>query len=125
MFCKYHKEGIMTVKFEEEMRKSLLTLKKELIDNINSQNNSFHSLFSSADPKDDVDIASDEIDRKMLESMSSQDINKLRSIDAALSRLDAKRFGICMNCGKKISKERLQALPYAVFCIDCQNNFEK
>lgn len=115
----------MTEKFEEEMRKSLLTLKKELIDNINSQNNSFHSLFSSADPKDDVDIASDEIDRKMLESMSSQDINKLRSIDAALSRLDAKRFGICMNCGKKISKERLQALPYAVFCIDCQNNFEK
>ena len=115
----------MTEKFEEEMRKSLLSLKQELLDNIKSQSNSFHSLFSSADPKDDVDIASDEIDRKMLESMSSQDINKLRSIDAALSRLDAKRFGICMNCGKKISKERLQALPYAVFCIDCQNNFEK
>ncbi|MBR4159903.1 MAG: TraR/DksA family transcriptional regulator [Spirochaetia bacterium] len=115
----------MTVKFEEEMRKSLLNLKKELIDNINSQNNSFHSLFSSADPKDDIDIASDEIDRKMLESMSSQDINKLRSIDAALSRLDAKRFGICMQCGKKISEARLRALPYAVFCIDCQNSNER
>ena len=115
----------MSVKFEEEMRKSLLSLKQELIENINSQNNSFHSLFSSADPKDDVDIASDEIDRKMLESMSSQDINKLRNIDAALSRLDTKRFGICMNCGKKISEARLRALPYAVLCIDCQNNNER
>lgn len=115
----------MTEKFEEEMRKSLLSLKQELLDNIKSQSNSFHSLFSSADPKDDVDIASDEIDRKMLESMSSQEADKLVSIDAALSRLDAKRFGICLQCGKKISEGRLRAIPYAVFCIDCQNNFEK
>ncbi len=115
----------MTEKFEAEMRKALLTLKQELMDSINSQNNSFHSLFSSADPKDDVDIASDVIDREMLESMSSQDLNKLRSIDAALSRLNAKRFGICMKCGKRISDARLRALPYAVLCIDCQNNDER
>ena len=115
----------MTEKFEAEMRKSLLTLKQELMDHINSQNNSFHSLVSSADPKDDVDIASDVIDREMLESMSSQDLNKLRSIDAALSRLNAKRFGICMKCGKKISEARLRALPYAVLCIECQNNDER
>ena len=115
----------MTAKFEEEMRKSLLSLKQELLDNINSQSNSFHSLFSSADPKDDVDIASDEMDRKMLESMSNQEANKLRSIEAALSRLDAKRFGICLQCGKKISEARLRAIPYAVFCIDCQNNNER
>lgn len=115
----------MSEKFEDEMRKSLLSLKQELMDSINSQNNSFHSLFSSADPKDDVDIASDEIDRSMLENLSSQDINKLRSIDAALSRLDAKRYGICLNCGKKISEGRLRAIPYAVFCIDCQNQNER
>ena len=115
----------MTEKFEEEMRKSLLSLKQELLDNINSQSNSFHSLFSSADPKDDVDIASDEIDRKMLESMSSQEADKLTSIEAALSRLDAKRFGICLQCGKKIPEGRLRAIPYAVFCIDCQNNNER
>ena len=115
----------MTEEFEEEMRKSLLSLKQELLDNINSQSNSFHSLFSSADPKDDVDIASDEIDRKMLESMSSQEADKLTSIEAALSRLDAKRFGICLQCGKKIPEGRLRAIPYAVFCIDCQNNNER
>ena len=115
----------MTEKFEEEMRKTLLSLKQELMDDIKSQNNSFHSLFSSDDPKDDVDIASDEIDRNMLENMSSQEVNKIRSIDAALSRLEAKRFGICMQCGEKISEARLRAVPYAVFCIDCQNINER
>ena len=114
-----------SVKFEEEMRKSLLSLRQELLDNIKSQNSSFQSLISSSSSKDEIDIASDEIDRKMLESMSSQEADKLVSIDAALSRLDAKRFGICLQCGKKISEGRLRALPYAVFCIDCQNNDER
>ena len=115
----------MTDKFKEEMRKSLLALREELLNNLDSKNNSFCSFFSSADPKDEIDVASDEIDRKMLESMSGQDVNKLRLIDAALSRLDAKRFGLCMKCGKKISEARLRALPYAVLCINCKNNDER
>ena len=115
----------MSVKFEEEMRKSLLALKQEILDNISSQNSSFQSLISSSDSKDEADIASDEIDRKMLESMSSQEAEKLVSINAALSRLNAKRYGVCLQCGKKISEGRLRAIPYAVFCIDCQNASER
>lgn len=115
----------MADKFKEEMKKSLLALKRELLNNLASKNNSFQSLISSADSKDEADIASDEIDRKMLESMSSQDLNKLRLIDAALSRLAAKRFGLCMRCGQKISEARLRALPYATLCINCKNNDER
>ena len=115
----------MSVKFEEEMRKSLLALKQEILDNISSQNSSFQSLISSSDSKDEADIASDEIDRKMLESMSSQEAEKLVSINAALSRLNAKRYGVCLQCGKRISEGRLRAIPYAVFCIDCQNASER
>ena len=115
----------MSVKFEDEMRKSLLALKQEILDNISSQNSSFQSLISSSDSKDEADIASDEIDRKMLESMSSQEAEKLVSINAALSRLNAKRYGVCLQCGKKISEGRLRAIPYAVFCIDCQNASER
>ena len=115
----------MADKFKEEMRKSLLALKRDLLNTLASKNNSFQSLISGADSKDEADIASDEIDRKMLESMSSQDVNKLRLIDAALSRLDAKRFGLCMKCGKKISEARLRALPYATLCINCKNNDER
>ncbi len=42
------------------------------------------------------------------------------AIDAALARLDAGTFGSCTSCGRPIGAERLEALPAAALCIDCQ-----
>ncbi len=111
--------------FKEEMRKNLLTLKQEILQNLASKNDSFKSLLEDIDPKDDVDIASDECGGKMLESMSREDVNKLRMIDAALSRIQSGRFGICMKCGQKIPEPRLRAIPYAVLCIGCKSQDER
>jgi DnaK suppressor protein len=44
----------------------------------------------------------------------------LEAVDAALARLDAGTYGACTSCGKGIGAERLQALPPAALCIDCQ-----
>jgi DnaK suppressor protein len=44
----------------------------------------------------------------------------LEAIDAALVRLDDGTFGTCASCGKAIAAERLEALPWAALCIDCQ-----
>ena len=44
----------------------------------------------------------------------------LVAIDAALARLDAGTYGRCTSCGKPIAPERLEALPWAELCIDCQ-----
>lgn len=41
----------------------------------------------------------------------------LRKIDAALSRMDSKTYGLCERCGKPIEKPRIKALPYAELCI--------
>jgi DnaK suppressor protein len=41
----------------------------------------------------------------------------LRKIDAALSRMDSKTYGLCERCGKPIEKARIKALPYAELCI--------
>lgn len=41
-------------------------------------------------------------------------------VDAALARLDDRTFGTCVRCGKPISVARLEALPWAAYCIDCQ-----
>lgn len=48
----------------------------------------------------------------------------LREIDAALARLDDGTFGKCMQCGQKISEERLKAIPYAPLCIHCARQNE-
>jgi DnaK suppressor protein len=46
----------------------------------------------------------------------------LESVDAALARLDAGTYGTCASCGRRIGAERLEALPAAALCIDCQRN---
>jgi len=45
----------------------------------------------------------------------------LELVDAALVRLDAGAFGTCLRCGKPIPDGRLEALPWAAHCIDCQS----
>lgn len=49
----------------------------------------------------------------------------LAQINAAFQRLDAGTYGICTRCGQPIAEERLDALPYAVYCITCQSVIER
>jgi DnaK suppressor protein len=44
----------------------------------------------------------------------------LDQVNAALARLDAGTYGVCERCGKEINPRRLEALPYATLCVDCQ-----
>jgi DnaK suppressor protein len=44
----------------------------------------------------------------------------LAEVRAALERLDAGTYGTCTECGQPIAEERLEALPWAAHCIDCQ-----
>jgi len=46
----------------------------------------------------------------------------LAAVDAALARLDAGTYGLCESCGNPIAPERLEALPSAALCIDCQRS---
>jgi DnaK suppressor protein len=46
-------------------------------------------------------------------------------VEDALKRLKKDKYGVCQNCGKKISPERLKIIPYTPYCIDCQNLLER
>ena len=111
--------------FTEQMRELLVSQKKEILDALATSNEEFRTIVAEMDPKDVADVASDDIDRKMLEALSSQDIKRLKAIDAALTRISQGRYGLCMVCGKKIPQERLTAIPYAVMCVDCQKSEER
>ena len=45
---------------------------------------------------------------------------QLALVDEALARLDAGTFGTCVRCGRPVGTDRLEALPWAARCIDCQ-----
>ena len=50
---------------------------------------------------------------------------QLQLVDAALERLDDGSFGTCLRCGKPIADARLEALPWAAHCIDCQSEIDR
>jgi DnaK suppressor protein len=61
-----------------------------------------------------------EISRRQLISCAE----KLRRITAALERLNDSSYGICEECGAQISEKRLQAMPFAAYCLECQEALE-
>jgi RNA polymerase-binding protein DksA len=52
-------------------------------------------------------------------------IAQLALVDAALARLDDGSFGVCLRCGRPIAPGRLEALPWAAHCIDCQTAIDR
>jgi RNA polymerase-binding protein DksA len=115
----------MEQNFVEKMSKSLVDLKAEIISNLIAGNEDFKEIVEGMEPKDLADIASDDIDRKMIEALGSQELKRLRLIDSALTRVQQGKYGLCVKCGKRIPQDRLEAIPYALMCIDCKTAEER
>ncbi len=68
-----------------------------------------------------LDSAQDEISSQLAEVESRE----LASIENALERMRQGQFGVCEGCSTTIPMARLNALPYATFCIECQREAER
>lgn len=115
----------METAFYQEMKQSLYDYRAEILKTVAVNNESFKQIIESVDPKDFGDIASEDTDRKMLESMGEKDIKRMQSIESALARIEQGKYGKCIKCGKKIPEDRLRAIPYALMCIECQSLAER
>jgi DnaK suppressor protein len=58
-------------------------------------------------------------------ALAEHELAELADIDAALARIAAGDYGLCVACGAEIGAARLQALPEAARCIACQQNVER
>jgi DnaK suppressor protein len=67
--------------------------------------------------EDQVVISHDEFISVRLNRLEWQN---LRRIEAALERLDRDEYGVCEECGEAISSKRLDAIPWALLCVSCQ-----
>lgn len=47
--------------------------------------------------------------------------SNLHDVERALAKMDAGTYGTCERCGRPIAPERLEALPWAMLCIDCKH----
>lgn len=68
---------------------------------------------------DSKEMAKQLEDSEVVDALGNEAREELAKISAALQRMDAGDFGLCVECGDKINDGRLQAYPYADECIDC------
>ncbi len=125
MATKGHGDKAGKRSFSDEMRAKLGELKREIFEHLASDDEEFRQILHDEDHKDAGDIATDDIDKKMLETLGVQEQRRLNLIEAALYQIESGRYGKCMSCGNKIPEERLRAIPYALMCLDCKSREER
>ncbi len=72
-----------------------------------------------------ADVSSDNARHEMELRLLTEEGNVLELIEAAIRRLVDGEYGKCLDCGQAISEARLEARPYAIYCIKCKSEREK
>ena len=108
----------------ESYRKSLLEHRQEMV-NLYEHDLRVGKSASDEGSEDLVDRANSAYNREFMFALSDTDRRLVREIDAALARIDEKSYGFCPNCDDSIPVARLRALPWAKYCIDCQERVEQ
>lgn len=71
-----------------------------------------------------ADIGSDNFEQEFTLSLMESEGGTLEQIEAALERIEDGDYGLCEECGARIPKTRLNALPYATMCVKCASHLE-
>jgi len=79
----------------------------------------------SESPGDVIDAAYDSAQDEISSQLAEVESRELAHIENALERMKAGKYGVCEVCNGKIPLVRLNALPYATMCIDCQRDLER
>lgn len=111
--------------FVEKMKEKLIEQKNTILGSLAAQNEDYKKIVEGGESGDDVDVASDVVDGRLLESLGAQDSNRLQMINNALDRIKQGTYGRCLVCKEEIPEERLKAIPYAFMCINCQSRNER
>ena len=74
------------------------------------------------DALDEVQLAGE---RELAIRNLDRDSNMLRQIRRALARIADGSYGVCLHCEEDISPKRVNAVPWAAYCIKCQEQFDR
>ena len=93
-----------------------------------------NDLLWTCSQRDDIMIeaTADEMDRlqqQISREVSIRNLDKtsklLKSVQAALDRIEDEIYGVCLRCEEPIAEKRLKALPWASYCVSCQQAIDR
>jgi DnaK suppressor protein len=106
----------MTATDQATIRARLLAERRRLVEEIDTAIEVPEQMTYGSQAAAASQVFEQERDLAMRERASQQ----LEVVEAALARLDDGSYGTCLRCGRPIAPERLDALPWAAHCIECQ-----
>jgi len=105
-------------------RDKLLQKKEEILEAYN-KNKTYGKEADEEGAQDIADKAANSYTKEFLFSLSNSERVMLQLVDEALTRINAKRFGVCVVCEGEMERKRLDAVPWAKHCISCQEKQEQ
>ncbi|MEM9445243.1 MAG: TraR/DksA C4-type zinc finger protein [Verrucomicrobiota bacterium] len=119
----------LSAKFLELQKGRLLELRDHMLDQMqgvaqDSLRSKSDSSSSSAFGMHQADAGSDAYEKDFALSLLSQEQDALYEIEEAIKRIETSTYGVCEMSGESIPLERLEAIPFARFTIECQKNVE-
>ncbi len=108
-------------KTELSTYKKILEIKQDELERV-VRNRDAIAIEKSADALDEVQHASE---RELAIRNLDRESNLLRNVRSALRRINDGSFGVCLHCEEDISPKRISAVPWAPFCIQCQEQADR
>jgi DnaK suppressor protein len=109
----------MNKRQRERYRKQLLAKRESLLQRVKAARSS-ETEANDKEAPDLGDRALSTVIRDLSYQLTAKEREVLRRVDDALDRIENSTYGICVSCKKKVQLGRLDAVPWALHCIECQ-----
>lgn len=108
----------------KSLKDNLLRMREDLVRDI-ARRTKTTAEGTAPDIGDILDSVSEERTRELDMILTDREKKKLLQIDDALDRIEDGSYGLCEECGVKIPKGRLKVMPFAKYCVECQERLER
>lgn len=116
-------KGYFEGKLKDERQRALKTL-GWAEEEFKSHDMSIQEAMPDSGDDEIADSATDTLTMELDSAYQRRAASRLNAVDSALQRLKLGQYGLCVNCGKEIAKGRLEAIPWAPYCMDCARELE-
>jgi DnaK suppressor protein len=103
----------------------ILRAKKEEVRRNLSAHNVAHTLRRQEHAGDEGDLSQRSYEEFLFLNRNNLEIKLLREVEQALIRVRNGEFGVCHRCEEAISPKRLDAIPWAKYCVPCQEHIAR
>jgi len=111
----------LKAKEAREIKEKLQAERELLIQKLNGNDLSI----DDSETPDPVDLAVRNYSKNVMLAVSENESRQLALIDEAILRVEEKEYGDCQNCGNPVNPKRLSAIPWARYCLACQELVEQ